>query len=68
MSRSPWYLYFISFGQQMKTSYASDGIASEQVTRIDISGSLSRKMLAFRAHRSQTECLEWLWGSDEGRK
>lgn len=63
-SRSLPHLYFISLGEQMKTSHASFGVTREQVMRIDISDSLSLKVHAFRAHRSQTECLDWLWADD----
>ncbi|MFC0215657.1 PIG-L family deacetylase [Paenibacillus chartarius] len=57
-------LYYISFGEAMKRPERY-GFCREQVTRIDISAYRKAKMLAFRAHRSQTELDRGLWGPDE---
>jgi bacillithiol biosynthesis deacetylase BshB2 len=57
-------LYFISFGEAMKRP-EKYGFRKEQITRIDITDQRRSKMLAFRAHRSQTELDESLWWPDE---
>lgn len=56
-------LYFVSFGDAMKQP-EKYGLSKDQITQIDVSCSTKEKMLAFRAHRCQTELDEWLWGPD----
>lgn len=57
-------LYFISFGEAMKQP-EKYGFRKEQISRIDITDQRRSKMLSFRAHRSQTELDESLWGMDD---
>ncbi|MEW9702013.1 PIG-L family deacetylase [Paenibacillus sp. SI8] len=55
------HLYFITFGEEIK----SFSIPSEQITAVDIRDSLQEKLLTYRAHRTQTDIVEWVWQSDE---
>lgn len=56
-------LYFISFGDSMRRPERY-GFPKEQITEVDITEQRHIKMLAFRAHRSQTELDQGLWGPD----
>jgi bacillithiol biosynthesis deacetylase BshB2 len=56
-------LYFISFGDAMRRPERY-GFPKEQITEVDITDQRLVKMHAFRAHRSQTELDEGLWGPD----
>lgn len=56
-------LYFISFGEAMRQPERY-GLTSSDIVRIDVSGFLQEKLLAFRAHRTQTELDEWVWKPD----
>lgn len=40
------------------------GLTSDQITVVDISEYRYEKMRAFRAHRSQSEVISWLWEKD----
>jgi LmbE family N-acetylglucosaminyl deacetylase len=57
-------LYFISFGEAMKQPERY-GFRQEQIAKIDIAAERRVKMLAFRAHRSQSEVNAELWDPDE---
>ena len=54
------HLYFISYGETMKNPEPY-GYTPKQITKIDISESLTEKLLAYRAHRCQTEIDRWIW-------
>jgi len=58
------YLYFINFGDGLKNP-GKFGLRPDQVTRIDISAHLREKLMSFRAHRTQSEIMGWVWQPDE---
>ncbi|MUG88665.1 LmbE family protein [Paenibacillus timonensis] len=57
-------LYFVSFGDMMlqpdKYGYTAGDIA-----RVDVQEHLKAKLAAFRAHRCQSELMEWVWQRDD---
>lgn len=57
-------LYYISFGDTMKQPERY-GLRKSDIVKIDVSDSLVEKLLAFRAHRCQTEMEEWVWQQDD---
>jgi len=57
-------LYFISFGNPLKRS-AWNSLQEADVVKVDVSDSLTEKLHAFRAHRTQTELEDWVWRPDE---
>lgn len=59
------YLYFISYGNTLKNNAEKFGLKPNQITSIDISGYLKQKLMAYRAHRSQSEIEKWVWLSDD---
>jgi len=61
---APRYLYFITFGNMMKKPQHY-GYRPEQITNVDIRGYEREKLLAFRAHRTQSEINDWVWQPDE---
>ncbi|MCR8643552.1 PIG-L family deacetylase [Paenibacillus sp. N1-5-1-14] len=60
----PMHLYYISYGDSMKQP-EKYGIDPSQVTAIDTTSGRYNKLLAFRAHRSQSEIIEWVWKPDK---
>jgi bacillithiol biosynthesis deacetylase BshB2 len=57
-------LFFITYGETMKKPEPY-GFHKEQISVIDIGAHRKTKMLAFRAHRSQTEMDKSLWRPDD---
>ena len=56
-------LYFITFGDAMERPERY-GYTKRDVVKVDVSGQLTAKLAAFRAHRCQTEIDEWVWLPD----
>ncbi len=56
-------LYFIAWSNMLDRA-RDHGLAPEQFVTIDIREHQLEKMRAFRAHKTQTEMNDWLWGDD----
>jgi bacillithiol biosynthesis deacetylase BshB2 len=57
-------LYFVAWGGMYDRANES-GIPKEQFVRVDVSAYLQPKLAAYRAHRTQSELMDWLWKRDE---
>jgi N-acetylglucosamine malate deacetylase 2 len=57
-------LFFITFGEMMKQPEPF-GLTSEQIVGVDITATRKEKLLAYRAHRCQTEIESWVWLPDD---
>ncbi|MBD2869967.1 PIG-L family deacetylase [Paenibacillus arenilitoris] len=57
-------LYYLSFGDPLGGINHGGTLRPHDVVRVDVSDSLREKLLAFRAHRSQTEMDAWVWQPD----
>jgi N-acetylglucosamine malate deacetylase 2 len=63
-SGKPAHLYFITFGDMMKQP-EKYGIRPDQISAVDIRGYEREKLYAFRAHRTQSEIIDWVWRPDQ---
>lgn len=57
-------LYYLC-GADVAAEPEKHGLSPEQITRVDCAPVARQKMLAFRAHRTQTQMERDLWQSDE---
>ncbi|MCH1639815.1 PIG-L family deacetylase [Paenibacillus timonensis] len=57
-------LYFVSFGDMMLQP-DKFGYTQDDIVRVDVQDHLKAKLAAFRAHRCQSELMEWVWQRDE---
>lgn len=57
-------LYFVSFGDRMQQP-EKYGYTSGDIVRVEVQDHLKAKLAAFRAHRCQSELMEWVWQRDD---
>ncbi|WP_068787209.1 PIG-L family deacetylase [Paenibacillus phocaensis] len=57
-------LYFVSFGDMMLQP-DEYGYTADDIARVDVQEHLKAKLAAFRAHRCQSELMEWVWQRDD---
>ncbi|SMF57936.1 bacillithiol biosynthesis deacetylase BshB2 [Paenibacillus barengoltzii] len=57
-------LYFVSFGDMMQQP-GKYGYTPDAIVQVDVQEHLKAKLAAFRAHRCQSELMEWVWQRDD---
>ncbi len=57
-------LYFVSFGDMMLQP-DKYGYTPGDIVRVEVQDHLKAKLAAFRAHRCQSELMEWVWQRDD---
>lgn len=56
-------LHFITW-EYIANRHKQHGFSRDQVRRVDVSPHAAAKLAAYRAHRTQSQMNDWLWGND----